>query len=224
MRVLIVEDSPLERDVLRTAVEAMGHECVVAADGEEGWERFLAGRPDVIISDWLMPRLQGLKLCQRVRAHPAGADPYFIFVTGLDDRGHAWQGIEAGGDDYLTKPLDLDELRLRLTVAARVTTLKRQLAALHREQGRLEGVRLTGLEVAHLLNNDLAPVVGAVDLVRQRLTLPPDLARLVANAAECLDRAVQHIAQLQKVVQVEVKETVAGPALDLERSTAPAGE
>ncbi len=78
--------------------------------------------------------------------------------------------------------------------------------------------------MAHLLNNDLAPVVGAVDLVRRRLALPPDLARLVANAAECLDRAVQHIAQLQKVVQVEVKETVAGPALDLERSTAPEAE
>lgn len=87
-----------------------------------------------------------------------------------------------------------------------------------REEARLEGVRLTAREMAHLLNNDLAVAVGCVDLLQAQGDLPPHLAELIRGAARGLDAAALHIEQLQRVSQVVVKETPAGPSLDLERS------
>jgi hypothetical protein len=87
-----------------------------------------------------------------------------------------------------------------------------------RDDARLEGVRLAAREMAHLLNNDLAIAVGCVDLLQAQTDLPPDLAELVRGAARSLDAAALHIEQLQRVARVVVKETPAGPSLDLERS------
>jgi signal transduction histidine kinase len=87
-----------------------------------------------------------------------------------------------------------------------------------REEARLEGVRLTAREMAHLLNNDLAVAMGCVDLLQAQADLPPDLAELIRGAARSLDAAALHIEQLQRVSRVVVKETPAGPSLDLERS------
>lgn len=136
MRVLIAEDSAITRLVLQGAVTRLGHECRVAEDGEAAWEAFLAHGADVIISDWMMPRLDGATLCRRVRAHAAAPYTYFMFVTVLEDKQHALAGMEAGADDYLTKPLDLDDLAMRLVAAARVTALHRSLAERDAERER----------------------------------------------------------------------------------------
>src|SRR5438874_10389118 len=123
MRILIAEDSPFQRRILADAVEGLGHECVAAQDGDEAWELFDKNGADVIISDWMMPGLEGPELCRRVREHSGESYTYFIFLTALEDKQHAQVGMRAGADDYLTKPLRLDELGLRLTAAARVTAL-----------------------------------------------------------------------------------------------------
>ena len=70
MKVLVVEDGRTTRMMLRAAVEGLGHECLTAADGTEAWELFRAQGADVIISDWLMPGIEGPELCRLVRAHP----------------------------------------------------------------------------------------------------------------------------------------------------------
>lgn len=87
-----------------------------------------------------------------------------------------------------------------------------------REAARLEGVHLAAREMAHLLNNDLAVAVGAVDLLEERAQLPPHLHDLLKNAATSLETAARRIEELQRVVRVVVKETPAGESLDLERS------
>ncbi|MGE3272261.1 MAG: hypothetical protein AB7P40_26170 [Chloroflexota bacterium] len=89
-----------------------------------------------------------------------------------------------------------------------------------RDEARLEGVQLAAREIAHLLNNDLAVAVGLVDLLEERLELPPHLRDLLRDAAMSLDAAARHVEQLQGVVRVVVKETPAGASLDLERSRA----
>jgi PAS domain S-box-containing protein len=99
-------------------------------------------------------------------------------------------------------------------------------AALHqakRAEGQLEGVLLTGREVAHLLNNDLAIDVGALEIVQHRVALPSDLAQVVRDGLAQLGRAAQHIQKLQQVSRVETKDTPLGPSLDLARSSEPAG-
>ena len=105
----------------------MGHECLAAVDGDTAWEPFQASGADVIISDRLMPGLDGLELCRRVRALPGVPYTYFVFLTALTHKSEILEGMHEGADDYLTKPLDLDELRARLIAAERVTSLHRRL-------------------------------------------------------------------------------------------------
>ena len=136
MRILIAEDDAVSRPILRRAVEKTGHECLAAADGEEAWGLYKENPDlDVIISDWMMPGVDGLELCRRVRGDDRDGYTYFIFLTALGDREHLLQGLEAGADDYLSKPLDRDELGMRLTSALRVTDLHRRLAF---QNGELE--------------------------------------------------------------------------------------
>lgn len=87
-----------------------------------------------------------------------------------------------------------------------------------RDEARLEGVQLAAREMAHLLNNKLAVVVGLVELLEAEGKLPPDLLELLQCASNSLDAAVRHVEQLQRVVRVVVKDTPAGKSLDLERS------
>jgi len=136
LKILIAEDDAVSRTILRRAVEKLGHECLAAPDGEEAWNLYKEHPDlDVIISDWMMPGVDGLELCRRVRGHKQDGYTYFIFLTALGDRDHLLQGLEAGADDYLSKPLDRDELGMRLTSAMRVTELHRRLAF---QNGELE--------------------------------------------------------------------------------------
>lgn len=167
MKILIADDSPTPRLILRRELERLGHECVVAQDGNEAWELFQRSIPDVVVSDWMMPGMDGDELCRRVRSHAAAPYAYFILHTSLDDRRYVVQGMEAGADDYLTKPFDPDELTSRLISAARVTVLHRRLARQQAELERLNDMlfedsrhdRLTGLGNRRRQDEDLERLV-----------------------------------------------------------------
>lgn len=137
MRVLIAEDDAIPRMILKLAVEQAGHHCLVAEDGSQAWDMYQNVSVDVLISDRIMPGLDGLELCKRVRQSPGSGYTYFIFLTALGDREQIIAGIQAGADDYLPKPLDPEDLRIRLMVAVRVTELHRQLAIQKAELERL---------------------------------------------------------------------------------------
>jgi DNA-binding response OmpR family regulator len=133
LRILTVEDDPVARLVLHQALAKLGHEPVPAVDGESALEALAKEAVRVVVSDWTMPRLDGLELCRRVRAR-AGADyVYFILLTGRTaDLPNREQAADAGVDDFLTKPLDFTELWMRLRVAERIlrfATQVRQLEA-----------------------------------------------------------------------------------------------
>lgn len=128
MRVLIAEDDPPSRLIHRMTVEQLGHECVAAENGNEAWEIFRGSEVDVVLSNWMMPDVDGIELCRRVRNADRAAYTYFILLTALGEKEHLLKGMNAGADDYLTKPLDADELQVRLISASRVTSLHRQLA------------------------------------------------------------------------------------------------
>ena len=130
MRVLVVEDSPSVRRLLRRTVQALGHECVDAEDGAAAWAYLPANQVDVIISDWMMPKMSGLELCQRMRERPGTPYSYFAFVTGLGDQEHALEGVRSGADDYLVKPVRMTDVERLLLSAARVVGLHRRREAL----------------------------------------------------------------------------------------------
>jgi diguanylate cyclase (GGDEF)-like protein len=127
--VIVVDDDRTSRAVLEDAIVQLGHRCRVAVDGQEAWEMHQARRADVIISDWQMPRMDGVELCRRTRVAEAGTGyTYFIFMTAFGDRAHFLRGMDAGADDYQTKPVDLEELEARLVSAGRVLAVHRKLA------------------------------------------------------------------------------------------------
>jgi DNA-binding response OmpR family regulator len=123
MKILAVEDDKGSRALLRRQLENLGHEVIEAANGEEAWEAWLEHKPRVIVSDWLMPKLDGLRLCQRFRAQAVEDYVYFILVTasGASARNRR-AAAEAGVDDFLTKPVNTSELWMRLRVAERILT------------------------------------------------------------------------------------------------------
>jgi signal transduction histidine kinase len=133
MRVLIAEDSGILRRALRRAIEGLGHQCHEAADGDEAWLLYQRDGADVVISDWVMPGIEGPELCRLVRTAPGRPYTYFVILTVLEEKHHALAGMRAGADDYLTKPVDLDELQLRLIAAERVAELHRRLAVTEAE-------------------------------------------------------------------------------------------
>ncbi|MCC6178250.1 MAG: diguanylate cyclase [Chloroflexi bacterium] len=170
MRVLIAEDSSMGRLLLQRTIERMGHECLTATDGIEAWSLFEREIPDVVISDWLMPGMEGPELCRRVRERPNTPYAYFVFLTALGDRQHAVTGVRAGADDYLTKPLDPHELQVCLIVAERVVGLHRQLA---QQAAELEQANRELYETAR---------TDALTRVGNRLRLEEDLRALQARA------------------------------------------
>ena len=138
MKVLIAEDDAISRMILKKSVEKSGHECLVAEDGLWAWELYQnTPEVDVIISDWMMPGIDGLEFCRRVREMNSSWYTFFIFLTALGDKAHLLEGMQAGADDYLKKPLDRDELTVRLLTAARVTSLHQQLTKQKKELEQL---------------------------------------------------------------------------------------
>ena len=119
-------------------MEKLGHECLAAEDGGAALELYW-NTPgiDLVISDWMMPGIDGPALCRLIREDKRGDYTYFIFLTALGDKGHLLAGLAAGADDYLSKPLDSDELQVRLTSARRVTRLHRRLAAQNEQLEKL---------------------------------------------------------------------------------------
>ena len=137
MKILIADDSATPRLLLKRELERLGHECLVAEDGLQAWETFQGSGVDAVISDWMMPGLDGDELCRRVRADPNAPYAYFVLLTSLDDKRHIVAGMEAGADDYLTKPFGHEELETRLIAAARVSALHRKITAQQAELERL---------------------------------------------------------------------------------------
>jgi diguanylate cyclase (GGDEF)-like protein len=130
LKVMVVDDDQDAREAVASAIRRFGHSCAVARDGLEAWERYGSDRGDIIISDWRMPRMTGIELCRRIRADdPAELYTYFIFITGNRDKADVVEGIRAGADDYLVKPIDIDQLEARLTVARRMLGVHRELRA-----------------------------------------------------------------------------------------------
>jgi two-component system, cell cycle response regulator len=125
--VLVADDDTSCRLVAKAAVEKLGHECLAAEDGAKAWEMLTERAVDVLVTDWMMPGLDGPELCRRVRSSGERGYTYIVIATSLSERDDIIKGMQAGADDYLTKPLDPFDVRTRLIAATRVTGLHRQI-------------------------------------------------------------------------------------------------
>jgi len=128
MNILIVDDAKDMRFILCSIVKKLGHSFAEATDGEDAWDKLQANRFDAILCDWKMPVLDGPGLCQRIREHEFTNYIYIILLTGLSGKKNILDGINAGADGFASKPVDLEEIRIRLMAAQRVVTLENDVA------------------------------------------------------------------------------------------------
>ena len=128
MRTLVADDDPITATILSTTLARAGMEVTVAHDGDVAWQQLNCVQPPALaILDWMMPNLDGLELCRRIRSTSRLAGMYVILVTGRDSREDLVAGLEAGADDYMTKPIDVAELKARIGVGVRVANLQQSL-------------------------------------------------------------------------------------------------
>jgi diguanylate cyclase (GGDEF)-like protein len=140
VKILIADDSAVPRLILEKTLMSLGHETASASDGADAWARYQAFQPDVVLSDWLMPGMDGIELCRRIRAQDGDRYTYFVLLTAMTELEHAVTAMTAGADDFMVKPFDRSRLEATLIAARRVTALHDEL----RDQ-RSDLVRLNGL-------------------------------------------------------------------------------
>ena len=129
MKILVVEDEKVSALVLRKTLQRMGHEVTVSENGASAWQLLLKEEFRLVISDWMMPEVDGLELCRRMRSNQNESYTYFILLTAREAREDRLIGMAAGADDFLVKPMDEAELVARLTVAQRILGMQEELSA-----------------------------------------------------------------------------------------------
>ena len=158
--VLIVDDSPVARKLVEHALPSERYTIFNAKTGQEALDLFAKLRPGLVITDWLMPDLSGIELCQRLRADFQDCFTYIILLTGVSEKSKVVKGLQAGADEYLTKPFHPEELLARAEVGQRIVGLHRELEEKNR---LLEQLALTD-EVTGLPNRRAIEHWGARQL------------------------------------------------------------
>jgi sigma-B regulation protein RsbU (phosphoserine phosphatase) len=133
MRILIAEDEPISRRLLETTLTKAGHDVAAVVDGIRALDSIQKEVPDILITDWMMPELDGLELCRRLRGLELPSYVYVIVLTALTQKENITQGLDAGADDYITKPFDRTELLARVRAGERVVKLERSLREKNKE-------------------------------------------------------------------------------------------
>jgi signal transduction histidine kinase len=177
VRVLIAEDEAVSRHLLQAYLQQWGHQVVAAADGVEAWRLFQEQEFPLVLSDWVMPEMDGLELIQHIRARASGAYVYIILLTARAQKQDVIEGLEAGANDFVTKPFDRGELRVRVRAGERIIELEQTLAAQNRtlreaqaalvQTEKLASLGQLAAGMAHEINNPIAYVANNLAVLRR---------------------------------------------------------
>ena len=141
-KVLVADDSRIYRKLVEQTLSEKQYAVLFAKNGQEAIDLFSEHQPSLVITDWMMPDLTGIELCERIRNHSRNSYTYIIILTGITEKNELVKGLAAGADDYLTKPFHSNELLARVGVGRRIVELHRQLEA---KNVLLQELALTGL-------------------------------------------------------------------------------
>jgi signal transduction histidine kinase len=218
MRVLIAEDHAVSRWRLQHFLEQWGHVVTATQDGDEAWQRFLEGDFPIVITDWLMPEVDGVELIRRIRGeHPGSGHQgyvYIILLTACTEKAAVVEGMEAGADDFVSKPFDLEELRVRLRAGERIIRLEQSLAERNRalqetqtalyQSEKLAGLGRLAAGVAHEINNPIGYVTNNVAVLRRDILAAMDLLNKYREGLPALSGAAPELAALVARLEEEI--------------------
>jgi DNA-binding response OmpR family regulator len=199
LRILIAEDDSTSRDLLVSLLEKRGHEVLPTSNGIEAWEAIQ--RPDaprMVILDRLMPGMDGAELCRRIRTAGTAPPPYVIMLTIKGEKADIVSGLEAGADDYLSKPYDLGELYARIDVGGRMlglqSALDLRIRTLRESEERIQDLlaekELLLHEVHHRMKNNMHTIVGFLELQADAVRDPAAAAALMDARSRVLSMGI----------------------------------
>ncbi len=220
MRVLFAADDVISRTLVAAVLAHAGHESRSASDGEEAWALFEAQPVPLVMLDAVMPVLGGLEVCRRIRAHPAGRETFILIATPADVRHDLADLLDAGADDYVSKPSTPENLRARLEIAARRIAQEEARRAAEAELARarwLAGIGETTIALEHEINNPLSALLGHAELLLMDGALSDDQReelQAVRAQAERIADVVRRLAKLKepRTVQYPAGERATDPS------------
>jgi two-component system sensor histidine kinase/response regulator len=183
--ILVVDDEEINRDILRALIESHGYTVIEAVNGEEALRRIAEASPDVILLDIMMPIMDGFETCRKLKSDPVTAPIPVLLVTSLTDRSDRLKGIEAGANDFLNKPIDAEDVLLRVRNALFAKRLYDEIQENYRKLKELEGLKDN---LILMIVHDLRQPITALSLSMQLLMMQDDNA-LLGDKKEIIEQA-----------------------------------
>jgi DNA-binding response OmpR family regulator len=203
MNILLADDDPTMRLLLSKMVEQGGHVVTTAAaDGEEAWEAYLAAPGPLLILDWEMPKMDGLELCRRIRSSDRGDEAFIIVITARDKTEDLTAVLDAGADDYMSKPVTPDNLMARLRIAERrieVNAARRSAEEKLRKAQYLAGIGETSLALQHEINNPLAALLSNTALIEANMLTAEEKEESLVTISQMARRIADVVKKLRQL-------------------------
>ncbi|MGB1126985.1 MAG: response regulator [Opitutales bacterium] len=198
-KVLLVDDQPINIKLLQRILGRQGMDVTAARNGRECLDIVVETNPDLILLDVMMPEMDGIETCRRLKADPATETIPIIFITAKASKEGKLEGLDAGAVDYITKPIDLDETLARVRTQLRLQEMFRENLELQERLGDARKAAAVGAitqGIAHNLNNLLGVVVGYLDLIKNGCDSPEMVKHSIASMDHAITRIVSIIRQL----------------------------
>ena len=217
MKILVAEDDFTSRTILETILTRWGYTVLLASDGHEAWETIQCiDAPGLCLIDWMMPGIDGLDLCRRIRCLEVSVPPYVVLLTSRSEPGEIVEGLRAGADDYVTKPFNNEELRARIGVGKRVVQLQRELLY----QERLQGVVEMAGTICHEFNQPLQIISGQAELLTMQLGKENPMREKIETIKKQVERIASLTRKVMNVTKYAAKNYTEGSKIvDLDKAT-----
>jgi len=202
MKILVAEDDLTSRHMLKAVLEKWGYEVVCAADGIDALNTLQADdAPRLALLDWEMPQKDGTAVCREMRKQARKEPLYLILLTARNGNNHIVEGLDAGADDFISKPFNNDELRARINAGRRIISLQNELV----QQEKLEGVLEMAGAVCHELNQPMQTVSGFSELLLMDLNPEDPNYELLQNIKQGIERLGELTRKIMKITRYKSK-------------------
>jgi sigma-B regulation protein RsbU (phosphoserine phosphatase) len=218
MKILIAEDDSISRHILEAILIKWGYDVVSASDGEDAWNKMREeGAPRLAVLDWMMPGMEGVELCRRIRQESGNKPIYIILLTARGEKDDIVEGLSSGADDYILKPFDKDELRARIDVGRRIIKLQTELL----EKEKLQVIfEMTGA-ICHELSQPMQAISGNSELMLMNLQKDNPLYKHVVIIKDQINRMGDITRKLKRVTRYKTKDYINSKIIDLDSAAAP---
>lgn len=216
MKILIAEDENVTRAILARKLTSWGYEVLAASEGHEAWEILQqTDAPKLVILDWMMPGMDGIEICRRLKALDKTTPAYVIMLTSRDNEDDIVKGLDSGADDYIVKPFKNSELRSRINAGRRMLELQASLL----EKEKLQGVIEMSGAVCHEMNQPLQVLSGIAELLMMDIEEGNPLYEKVIMLKEQTERMGEITNKLMKVTSYKTKAYLDTNIIDIDQSS-----